>query len=491
MWQYGVMLFIGCIVGTYIYTIFYMASGTRSKISSADGITTKSNTRGGKSSKIVHHVVNKVNDGNATNDWRENLGGGRTPEGQAQFHKEQTHVPKDLSDLIPKLQYMKDKHKVEERGKRSKYNLFKAYSKKNRVQLEQKRNKKGEVVYTPITSVKKEDLLDMGYDKAAINALGNITYDKAIQGRERLVDILHEAGIEEIDPEVIAFLPEWSDVQNLYGDKPVILGLERCEEFRSQADPIDASVGIAGMFNTGTNPMAMYVSNNCIMPNNKKDRAGGTRWQVPWGKHRLASEKYTNTPSHEKRTNKTNVLPVVLVRDPYTWMQSMCKHKYEARWPHNDNNCPNLAKRELNKDGTPKKVRLKIKFQTVEFDSLADYWGQWYKEYLEADYPRLIVRFEDIHFHAREVVETICQCVGAVPREDDSLFRYVVSAAKWGAAHKSKSNMISAMVKYGSEKNRFKGMKESDWLVAKEIYTAEIMELFGYKMPDHLIDKTK
>lgn len=168
-----------------------------------------------------------------------------------------------------------------------------------------------------------------------------------------------------------------------------------------------------------------------------------------------------------------------------------CKHKYEARWPHNDNNCPNLAKRELNKDGTPKKVRLKIKFQTVEFDSLADYWGQWYKEYLEADYPRLIVRFEDIHFHAREVVETICQCVGAVPREDDSLFRYVVSAAKWGAAHKSKSNMISAMVKYGSEKNRFKGMKESDWLVAKEIYTAEIMELFGYKMPDHLIDKTK
>ena len=168
-----------------------------------------------------------------------------------------------------------------------------------------------------------------------------------------------------------------------------------------------------------------------------------------------------------------------------------CKHKYEARWPHNNENCPNLARPKLNKDGTLQKIGLKIKFQTVEFDSLADYWGEYYKEYLEADYPRLIVRFEDIHFHAREVVETICQCAGAVPREEDSLFRYVVSAAKWGAAHKSKSNMISAMVKYGSEKGRFKGMKENDWLVAKEIYTAEIMELFGYKMPDHLIEKAQ
>ena len=336
MWQFGLILFISCIVGGYIYAMFQMMGGTRSELGSTDG-NTATKTRG-KSSKIVHDVINDANDVHDSNahdaihdtddvhgsyDWRENLGGGRTPEGQAKFHKEQTHVPKDLSDLIPKLQYMKHKHKVAERGKRSKYDLFKPYSKKNRVQLEQKFDKKGNLVYNPITSVKKDDLLDMGYDKAEIMALGNITYDKAIQGRERLVDILHEAGIEEIDPEVIAFLPEWSDVQNLYGDKPVILGLERCEEFRSQADPIDASVGIAGMWNTGTNPMAMYVSNNCKMPNNKKDRAGGTRWQVPWGKHRRASEKYTNIPSHEKRTNMTNVLPVVLVRDPYTWMQSM------------------------------------------------------------------------------------------------------------------------------------------------------------------------
>ena len=125
----------------------------------------------------------------------------------------------------------------------------------------------------------------------------------------------------------------------------------------------------------------------------------------------------------------------------------------------------------------------------IPFDSLADYWSDWYKEYLEADYPRLIVRFEDIQFHARELIETICQCVGAVPREEDSLFRYVVDSAKWGAAHKSKSNMISAMVKYGTDKNRFTGMKENDWLVADEVFSPELMDLFGYEQPKKLRKK--
>jgi len=406
-----------------------------------------------------------------------------TPEGQQRLRDHQNHVSKELKELIPKLQYMKDKHPV---AMGSEYNLFKPFTKKNKVQLDIKRDKKGNVVYTPITSVKKEDLLYMGYDKKEIDALGKITHDEAIQGRERLVDILLEAGIDDIASEAIAVLPKWSSVSKLYGDKPVILGLERCEEFRMQTNPIDASIGTAGMFNTGTNPMSMYISNNMKMPNNRKDRAGGTRWQVPWGKHRLASEKLTNTAGHDAKVNKTNVLPVVMVRDPYNWMQSMCRHNYEARWPHRKE-CPNLAKPKLQNDGTARKTPMMLKYKPpIYFDSLADYWGQWYKEYLEADYPRLIVRFEDIQFHAKELIEVIGQCAGAVPREDDELFRYVVDSAKWGAAHQSKSNMISAMVKYGTDKNRFNGMTEADWVVAKEVFTPELMELFGYEMPEKL-----
>jgi hypothetical protein len=278
-------------------------------------------TDSGKNNGDGGNAVERIGD-ETISDWRTNRDGATalTPEGQQRLRDHQNHVPKKLSELIPKLQHMKDKHPV---GMGSEYNLFKPFSKKNRVQLGVKRDKKGNVVYNPITSIKKEDLLDMGYDKKKIDALGNITHDEAIKGRERLVDIMIEAGIDTIDPEAIAVLPKWSSVAKLYGDKPVILGLERCEEFRMQTDPIDASIGPAGMFNTGTNPMAMYISNNCKMPNNKKDKGKGARWQVPWGKHRLASEKLTNTAGHDTRTNKTNVLPIVLVRDPYSWMQSM------------------------------------------------------------------------------------------------------------------------------------------------------------------------
>lgn len=330
--QYILIFFVGCIIIAYFFAIKYITDGgsvAEPPKSPGGGAVDKTTLSAGfRGGKLAGGGVKKFSaaDFGPVTDWRINSGPGMTPDGQQKLRDEQEHKSKDLSELLPKLKYMKENYPVAEKGKRTKSNIFKPYDKKNRVQLDKKFDKKGKLVYEPITKVKKEDLLDMGYDLKKIDSLGNITHDEAIKGRERLVDILHEAGIVEIDPEAVAVLPKWSSVVELYGDKPVILGLERCEEFRSQTDPIDASVGTSGMFNTGTNPMAMYVSNNCKMPNNKKDKAGGTRWQVPWGKHRLASEKLTNTPRHEKKTNKTNVMPIVLVRDPYTWMQSMVRY---------------------------------------------------------------------------------------------------------------------------------------------------------------------
>jgi hypothetical protein len=138
------------------------------------------------------------------------------------------------------------------------------------------------------------------------------------------VNILHEAGIEDIDVPSILSLPLWESVTKLYGDGPVVLGLEHCSEFQNNQIKFpdwDKSIGTAGLFNTGTNPFAMYLQNNCKMPKNKSDKHGGTRWQVPWGKHCLASRRLTNTAGGDSRVNKTTVMPVVLVRDPYSWMQ--------------------------------------------------------------------------------------------------------------------------------------------------------------------------
>jgi len=56
------------------------------------------------------------------------------------------------------------------------------------------------------------------------------------------------------------------------------------EEFRKNVPVEDASIGSAGIFNSGTNTLAMYMNANCLMPENKKEKYGGMRWQVPWGK---------------------------------------------------------------------------------------------------------------------------------------------------------------------------------------------------------------
>lgn len=172
----------------------------------------------------------------------------------------------------------------------------------------------------------------------------------------------------------------------------------------------------------------------------------------------------------------------------------MCKHPYEARWPHRIE-CPNLGKKERPARGmrssasdveTISTVPIRVKYNPwYDFDSLAHFWAQWYKEYLEADYPRLIVRFEDLQFHAKDTLDIICQCAGAVTKQKAGIFQYIVDSAKWGAAHKDRSsNMVTAMIKYGTDKNRFKGFRPEDEIVASSVLTPELLELFGYEVPE-------
>ena len=47
------------------------------------------------------------------------------------------------------------------------------------------------------------------------------------------------------------------------------------------------------------------------------------RHEVPWGKHVDVKYRMSNTFPRGNREAKVNVLPVVLVRDPYQWMISM------------------------------------------------------------------------------------------------------------------------------------------------------------------------
>lgn len=109
----------------------------------------------------------------------------------------------------------------------------------------EKVGKTGKVLHKTITSVKKEDLKGL-VDNLPEN-MDTITYEEAIDGRERLVEILTDAGVEELDVPTVLSLPKWSQVTKLYGDGPVVIGLETCQRFRETIPPDDASIGTAGM----------------------------------------------------------------------------------------------------------------------------------------------------------------------------------------------------------------------------------------------------
>jgi hypothetical protein len=182
-----------------------------------------------------------------------------------------------------------------------------------------------------------------------------------------------------------------------------------------------------------------------------------------------------------------------MVRDPYSWMQSMCKHPYTAKWTRGKDHCPGLVPTLQEKahghDGSDT-LNVTVKYKEMAyFDSLADYWTEWYEQYLHADYPRLMVRFEDLQFHAREMVDAICQCAGAVPRDKAGGFSYVVDSAKsFGPGHGSnqlpKTNMVSAMIKYGSDEHRLDGLTKEDMEFAATHLSPELMKLFDYNIPD-------
>ena len=346
----------------------------------------------------------------------------------------------------------------------------------------------------------------------------NTTLERDRQGKERLLSILEDAGYLAISRESLQQLPTWKQVVELYGETPHIVGLETCETFRNTIDPRKAFMAPAGPFNSGTNLLAELLWCNCALPNlRRKLDWYAKRWQVNFGKHQPPRTRAYHQV--RKSVNNTFQMPIVAVRDPYSWMQSMCRHGYTANWLHTTKHCPNLIPNhvdftyydslQLNDDKTafglddgdykdddnPEAnftkematipVHVKYKSLTTHHTSLAHMWNDWYGEYVEADFPRIFVRMEDLVFHARNVTETICKCVGG--RLWKRGFRYVTDSAKEGEINERQyeTTMLDAMIRYGSAKSlhRTQGMTKEDKDYARSVLRTDLMEMFGYNHP--------
>jgi hypothetical protein len=312
---------------------------------------------------------------------------------------------------------------------------------------------------------------------------------KTLSHENKIIDIFREAGVE-LDESELLDLPKWDEIVDLVGDSPIVHGLETCEAFRKNVPAVERNLGAAGMFNTGTNLVTQLLKENCKIPERvvkygieASREAHGIRWQVSWGKHTPAHYKWDHATDHAKDIDKETILPVVTIRDPYKWMASMCKNGYTARWPHSSQQCPNLVDRE---ERPSEPVAVNVTYaekRTSSHSSLAHLWNDWYNDYKHANYPRLMVRFEDLIFYPREMTKLICECAGG---ELQLPFTYIVNPAKTGPGHGKKSErtgMVQAWIRYGKKPEIMGGFQTADYRAAREFLDKDNMKIFGYSHP--------
>jgi hypothetical protein len=234
-------------------------------------------------------------------------------------------------------------------------------------------------------------------------------------------------------------------------------------------------------------------------------------YDVPYGKH---DPLPYSSSIHSNHTTTDSILPIVLIRDPFRWMRKMCQVRYDASWnrsqPHR---CPNLVRTiTLSSSATnnktsnssthtyttyPVTVRISNR-QNVTYPSLADWWATWNRAYYEqvssSSMPCLMVRFEDLLFFAPQVLRAIRQCVGwttssATIAESSSTHpmmqlevkerrhAYLLDASK---DHGSSSDLVTALIRYGSRQGRHRGLARVDKEYAKSALDPELMRVFHY-----------
>jgi hypothetical protein len=180
------------------------------------------------------------------------------------------------------------------------------------------------------------------------------TFDISSVKNVTILSTPHRAQYQSWLLETCPKLAPWSDVMELYGSQPVVMGMETCARYRQSAmaynnnnnnTPLVGFIRVAGLYNTGTNALQTTLQRNLyrlsFSTNHAQQHAATAKHvpllQVPWGKHLPVKYKYQNVhpvfhQQQQQQQQKRNdgivknpglVLPIVLVRDPYQWAQSM------------------------------------------------------------------------------------------------------------------------------------------------------------------------
>jgi len=263
-----------------------------------------------------------------------------------------------------------------------------------------------------------------------------------------------------------------------YGAGRRSLGLESCEAYRRATEPLVRRWAPAGMFNVGTNTLMRLLRTNCFFDGKGRHDA----WQAPWGKHNPPSWRGLHwAPQFKKprwQPKLETIFPIVVIKDPLSWMKSMCRNHYEAKFK----NLPSHKDHKLCPSPVDKTATV-VSYQPTKqarYKSIVHLWRDWYEAYLNTTFPRLVVRFEDLLFDTETTVATACHCVGGTMKK---VFTQAEQQTKdITAGHRGPVNdRTKALSLYGDERQRYANYKRDDLLfIADTLKHTPLVDLFHY-----------
>jgi hypothetical protein len=158
---------------------------------------------------------------------------------------------------------------------------------------------------------------------------------------------------------------------------------------------------------------------------------------------------------------------------------TQCKASYDLTIPYQRYRCPLLAQigsLPYERANVILRTRLGNRWNPTErFPSLAHLWSEWYNEYLDADFPRLIIRYEDTLLHAEQVTRAVLECAGQVTAEER--FYYLLTPSK---KHGKPVDFVAALFKNTRIEGRRSVLTDEDLLYAREYLSTKVMEAFRY-----------
>ena len=257
---------------------------------------------------------------------------------------------------------------------------------------------------------------------------------------------------------------------------------------------------ISGLYNTGTNVAFKMILPNCMTQ---------MKFQPHWGKHEMiTSQKFEywnahDVPGHEglfpmEMYSKLSMM-VVVVKDPLTWMKSMCKANYDFRYFNRSwffDSCPKGMKHS-EFDWMPMnrgRVRNQGKNKTSNgiFKSPAYLWSEWYGSLVNTidkkKWPYLIVRYEDLLFRIDSVLRQLCSCLGKCKLNKKVDKNGIKISEEKSKPHGHARNRTMSFWRYSSPEYRYEGYSKEDLEFMLDAIDPELLELFGYEFD---VERTK